>query len=141
MSLLTINLGIISKYMSRIYKEYVIKGKVNDVWNALIDQKLIGKWSGAPAIMSDKVGEEFKLWGGDMHGTNTNVVENERLEQDWYGGDWKEASKVVFDLEQKEDKTILKLTHTELPEDEVDNFSHGWDEYYLNPIKDLIEGN
>lgn len=127
--------------MSRIYKEYVISGKVEDVWSALVDPKQIEKWSGAPAIMSDKVGDEFKLWGGDMHGTNTKVVVNERLEQDWYGGDWKKASKVAFELEKIEDKTNLKLTHTELPEEEVDNFSHGWDEYYLNAIKDLIEGN
>jgi activator of HSP90 ATPase len=127
--------------MSRIYKEYEIKAKVSDVWEALVNPKVIEKWSGAPAIMSDKEGEEFKLWGGDMHGTNTKVITNERLEQDRYGGDWKEASKVVFELEDKGDTTLLRLTHTDLPEDEAENFSQGWDDYYCGAIKELFEGN
>ncbi len=126
--------------MVKIIKQvYLIDAPIEKVWDALVNPKIIEMWSGVSAKMSDKEEAEFELWGGDMHGTNTKVVRNRLLEQDWYGGDWDEPSKVRFELSEKDDQTKVVLTHAGVPEDEVNDFSDGWNRYYLGEIKKLLE--
>lgn len=125
--------------MKAVGKEYLINAPAEKVWQALVDPKVIAKWGGGPAKMDGKEGSKFSLWGGDIHGKNTKVIERKLLEQDWFSGDWKEASKVRFELKAKEQKTRLLLIHENVPQDEFDDISQGWDDYYIGPIKDLLE--
>ena len=73
--------------MNKIKKTYTINSPVGAVWKALTDPKEIEKWGGGPARMSAKAGSNFSLWGGNIWGKNTEVKENSKLVQDWYGGD------------------------------------------------------
>jgi hypothetical protein len=34
---------------------------------------------------------------------------------------------------------VLTLTHTGVPDDVAGDFDAGWDDYYLGPLKDLLE--
>lgn len=106
-----------------------------------MDPKIIEKWSGTKAVMDDKVGTEFELWDADMHGTNTEVIPNKKLAQDWYGGDWKKPSKVVFTLSEKDGVTTVELEHWDLPVGEEHDFEEGWKDYYLGSIKELLESS
>ena len=125
--------------MKEIKQTYLINSPVEKVWDALVNPKVIEKWSGVPAKMDDKAGTKFELWGGDMHGTNTKIVKNKLLEQDWYGGDWDKPSKVRFELSAKNNQTEVTLTHSGVPEEEVNDFADGWKRYYLGEIKKLLE--
>ncbi len=89
--------------------------------------------------MSDEEGAEFSLWSGDIHGTNTKVVKHERLEQDWYGGDWAEASKVKFMLSEANGMTTIQLIQTGVPEAEIESIEDGWKQFYIGPLKELLE--
>ena len=89
--------------------------------------------------MDDKVGTEFVLWGGDIHGTNTRVVKEKMLVQDWYGGDWPEPSRVKFTIASEERGTKVILVHDGIPDDEVDSIRNGWRDYYLGPMKEFLE--
>lgn len=125
--------------MKVIKQKYIIKVPVKKVWKAFISPSEIEKWGGGPARMSDKEGSEFSLWDGDIHGTNTKVVENKILDQDWYGGNWDKPSKVKFEFSSDDKKTTVILTHTDLPEGEEDNFADGWKDYYMGPMKEYLE--
>lgn len=125
--------------MKIIKQTYHIKAPSEKVWQALVDPKIIEQWSGTKAKMDDKVGTHFELWDGDMYGTNTEVVTNKKLAQDWYGGDWKKPSKVVFTLSEKAGVTTVGLGHWDLPDSEFDDFAQGWKDYYLGAIKELLE--
>jgi activator of HSP90 ATPase len=125
--------------MKPIKQTYIIKAPIEKVWDALVNAKTIEKWGGGPAKMQSTQMSQFSLWGGDIHGKNTKVVKNKKLVQEWYGGDWEKPSKVVFELSQKDGKTTVKLTHTNLPEGEEKEFEKGWKEYYLGPLKKLLE--
>lgn len=127
--------------MKIIKKKYLIDAPVEKVWESLVDPKIIVKWGAGPAAMSDKVGAKFKLWGGDIYGKNTKVVVNKELAQDWYGGKWDEPSKVVFTLTKKGDRTLLELVHENVPEKEIADIDSGWDNYYLDPMKEYLEKN
>ncbi|MBI2031865.1 MAG: SRPBCC domain-containing protein [Candidatus Levybacteria bacterium] len=125
--------------MKTIRQEYLINASVERVWRALVDPKEIDKWGAGPAKMDDKVGTKFSLWGGEVHGTNTKVEKNKLLQQDWFGGDWKEPSIVRFVLSEKEGKTKVELVHENVPDDEHDDIDDGWKRYYLGPLKKYLE--
>lgn len=127
--------------MKKIKKKYLMNAPIGKVWESLVNPKIIEKWGGGPAEMSEKENVEFKLWGGDIHGRNTEVIPNKKLVQDWYGGDWDNPSKATFTLTEKEDGTVLELVNENVPDDEAEEISSGWDDYYLGPMREYLEKN
>lgn len=126
--------------MKRIVKTYVIRAPVEKVWSALVEPALIEGWGAGPgAVMDEKPGTAFRLWGGEIHGKNLEVERWKRLVQEWYGGDWDEPSIVTFALSEKNGVTSVRLTHTNVPDDEAESIGEGWDEDYMYPLKELAE--
>lgn len=123
----------------QIVISYTINAQVAEVWQALTDPKIITKWGGGPAKMDGRVGTKFKLWGGDIWGTNIEVKPQSSLKQEWYGGDWPKPSIATFTLTKYGSGTKLKLEHSHVPTDEIKNFEQGWHDYYLGAIKKLLE--
>jgi activator of HSP90 ATPase len=122
-----------------IKQEYKIKAPVASVWLALVTPSEIGKWGAGPAVMDDKVGTQLSLWGGDVWGKNVEVVPNQKLVQEWYGGDWPQPSYVMFTLEEKNGVTTVKLHQENVPEKEYEAIKDGWKRYYLGEIKKYLE--
>lgn len=125
--------------MKSIKQTYLINAPISKVWQAFIDPKIIEQWGGGPAKMDDKEGSEFSLWGGDIYGTNTRVVKEKLLEQDWYGGKWDAPSKLSFGFTSKGDKTEVRMVHKDVPGNEAKDIDQGWKDYYLGPLKELLE--
>lgn len=121
-----------------IQQQYKIKAPMKAVWRALVEPDLIKKWSGAEAKMDARAGGKFRLWDGDIWGTNTFIAEPYHLEQDWFGGKWKHPSKVCMALIPDGNRTIVALCHGDIPEGEKD-FADGWKSYYFEPLKKLLE--
>jgi uncharacterized protein YndB with AHSA1/START domain len=122
-----------------ITKDYMIAAPLREVWRALTEPGIIARWSGGPVEMSAQAGAGFSLWGGDVHGTNLTVEPPLRLVQEWYGGDWEELSIAEFILEGFGSETHLTLLHTRVPDEAAADFDAGWDDYYLGPMKELLE--
>ena len=89
--------------------------------------------------MSDKEGSSFSLWGGDIHGTNLEIVDKSKLVQEWYSGDWPKPSKVSFTLTDDKGETKVELLHENVPKEDADDIAEGWDIYYLGVIKEFLE--
>lgn len=122
------------------YKTYFeIKAEPEDVFTALTNPFTIELWSGESAQMSDQVGDEFSLWGGDIIGKNLEVVKNEKLVQQWYFGDDGSESIVTIKLWPKKSSTSVELSHSNIPEEAYENIVDGWNEAYLGAIKALLE--
>ncbi len=127
--------------MKSIKQTYEINASVDKVWDALVNPKTIEKWGGGPVKMSDQEGFEFVLWGGDIYGKNKEVVKNKKLVQDWFSGKWEKPSIVTFLLTSLDNKTIVELIHTDIPDNEADDIEQGWKDYYMIPLKQLVESN
>jgi len=133
----------------QIKQTYQIAATAETVFKALTDKKLIEEWSGDSASMDVKVGTKFKLWSGSVFGENIKVVPNKLLQQTWFSDNkaWQDfrksgqVSTVTFDLSEKDGQTILKLTHDNVPEADYKNTDDGWREYYLGPLKELVESS
>ncbi|MEX0621639.1 MAG: SRPBCC domain-containing protein [Candidatus Woykebacteria bacterium] len=122
-----------------IRNTYIVAAPVQKVWRALVDPEEIAGWGAGPAVMSEQKDVEFKLWGGDIYGRNTQVVKNKKITQDWYAGDWKHPSKVTIELASQQDKTKVTLHQENVPEDEFKEINDGWDRYYFGEIKKYLE--
>ncbi len=122
-------------------KSYFIGAPPAAVWRALTDPAVIDAWGGGPAEIRAEPGAAFTFWGGDIFGTVTAAEPLHRLVQEWWGDDveWDEASVATFELRPEGEGTRLTLAHTNVPDDEGDEFDAGWDEHYLGPMKELLE--
>lgn len=127
--------------MKSIKQTYAINASIDKVWDALVNPNIIDKWGGGPAKMSDRKGFEFELWGGDIYGKNIEVVKNKKLVQEWFSGKWNKPSIVTFLLSFSGNKTTVELIHTDIPDNEADDISKGWKDYYMIPLKQLVESN
>ncbi|MFI5240645.1 MAG: SRPBCC domain-containing protein [Candidatus Saccharimonadia bacterium] len=126
--------------MKTIVQNYEISATIDQVWEALVSPSKIEEWGGGPSVeMQATKGSEFKLWGGDIYGTNTKVEAPKLLEQDWNTDGFDKPSKVTFALSAKNGVTHLLLTHSNVPDDREQDISEGWKEYYLGPMKQLLE--
>ena len=127
--------------MKTIQQTYIIKASIEQVWQALVDPKIIDAWGGGPAKMDDKAGTKFSLWGGEIFGQNTEVVPNQKLVQDWWDSvsKWDKASKVTFTLQKDQDSIRLELLHTDIPDANAKDIADGWKNFYLGPFKDYLE--
>ena len=125
--------------METIKQSYLINSSPEKVWQALTNPKIIEKWGAGPAEMDDKVGTNFKLWGGDIFGKNTKIIVNQLLEQNWYGGDWDKPSKVTIKLTGKGDETQLDLVQVNIPKEEAEGIAEGWKKFYFGPLKITVE--
>ena len=124
--------------MKTIKQAYKINASVEKVWEALVNPEIINKWGGGPAKMSDKL-EDFSLWGGDVYGKNIEVVPCKLLKQEWYGGKWAKPSIMSFKLSEKDGLTTVELFQTDIPDEEEKDIDMGWKDYYMEPLKKLVE--
>lgn len=127
--------------MKSIKQTYEINASIDKVWDALVNPNIIEKWGGGPAKMSDRKGFEFELWGGEIYGKNIEIVKNKKLVQEWFSGKWDKPSIVTFLLSFSGNKTTVELIHTDIPDNEADDISKGWKDYYMIPLKQLVESN
>lgn len=91
------------------------------------------------AKMSEEVGFEFELWDGEIYGKNIEVIKNKKLVQEWYSGIWDKPSIVTFNLKQTGSKTTVDLKQIDIPDNEARDVEDGWQDYYMNPLKNLLE--
>jgi activator of HSP90 ATPase len=125
--------------MPTIKQTYEINAKAEEVFDALVNPEIIQDWSGDEVKMSADVGAKFSLWGGQMFGTNLEVVKNKKLVQEWCYDQWDKPSKVTFTLKAKGKQTIVELLHEDVPEKSLKSITEGWDIYYLGAIREMFE--
>ena len=129
--------------MKTIKQAYFIKSSLSKVWGALTDPKQIDKWGGGPSKMNDKLDTKFSLWGGSIWGTNTKVIPEKELVQDWYSDSnnrkWESPSIVTFQLKENKDGVNLFLLHDNVPDADEKDINAGWKIYYLGPLKEYLE--
>ena len=124
--------------MPTITQTYEMNAKPEEVFEALVNPEIIQHWSNDEAKMSADVGDKFSLWGGQMFGTNLEVISNKKLVQEWCYDQWKEPTKVTFTIKAKGKGSVVTLLHEDVPEESLKSIAEGWDSYYLGAIRDMF---
>ena len=117
------------------------KASPHDVYEALMDSRKHSQFTGSRAKIGRKVGEKFTAFDGYCEGTNLKLVPDEKIVQTWRASDWPEGhySKVTFSIKEVDSNTRLSLTQTGVPEEQYQDISNGWREFYWKPMKQMLE--
>lgn len=89
--------------------------------------------------MSESEGAAFSLWEGDIHGKNLKVNSKKLLKQEWISKDNDTPGTVTFTLKGSKGVTTVTLVHEGISDKSYDDLSDGWKNYYMGPIKELLE--
>lgn len=119
--------------------------RARDLFEILMDEN---RWKGftqSNAKISKVVGGEFSIFDGSVTGTNVELQEAKLIVQKWRFGSWPDGLfstvRLVFD-EPEPGVTVLKLTHSEVPEEDrygnstvVENTERGWRDLIFHKIR------
>tara|TARA_R110000868_G_scaffold143879_4_gene362601 strand:- start:12061 stop:12939 length:879 start_codon:yes stop_codon:yes gene_type:complete len=123
------------------------------VWKALTDNNELKNWYFDLPGFKAEVGCQFQFTGGHEEGIQylhlckvTEVVPNKKLTYSWRYDGYSGVSYVTFELFDKGNKTLLRLTHTGIetfPLENTDfglhNFEEGWNQIINNSLKKYLD--
>jgi activator of HSP90 ATPase len=112
-----------------------------DVYDALMDSKKHSRFTGAAAKISPKVGGRISAYDGYIEGTNLELKPGKRIVQAWRSSEWPKDhwSEVSFILAKDGKGTRLTFKHSGVPEGDVKDKIKGWEDYYWQPMREMLE--
>ena len=124
-----------------IEQSVTIKAAPHEVYESLMDSHRHSKLTGEKADISRKVGGKFTAYGQYIEGVNLELLPDKKIVQSWRASDWPEGhySKATFLLAEIEGGTQLTLIQTGVPEEQSDDISQGWWDFYWTPMKEQLE--
>ncbi|MFZ6011089.1 MAG: SRPBCC domain-containing protein [Bacteroidota bacterium] len=125
--------------MKDFKKYYIIPAQPEEVYLALTNPLTIQLWSGEPAEMSTEPGSEFSLWEGSISGKNLEFEANKKIVQHWYFGEQQDPSIVTIKLHPHAQGTSVELKHVNIPDQDFENITEGWDEVYFGALQEFYQ--
>jgi len=133
--------------------ERTFNAPVAAVWKAITDKDEMKSWYFDLAEFKAEKGFMFQFSGGPDDGPQylhlcevTEVIPNKKLTYSWRYDGYPGNSFVTFELFEKEENTLLRLTHTGLesfPADNKDfaknNFVKGWTDIIHTSLRKHLE--
>ncbi len=116
----------------------MIPAKASDIYEAWLNSEGHTAITGSPAHVDGKVGGKFTAWDGYIFGTTLEVTPNQRIIQSWRTSEFPDDtpdSRVEVLFEEVPGGTKITLTHSDMPEDQVESYKQGWDDFYFKPMK------
>ncbi|MFN8412579.1 MAG: SRPBCC domain-containing protein [Anaerolineales bacterium] len=115
--------------------------KAETIYQAWLSTQGHTLMTGSPAKVDGRVDGAFTAWDGYIWGTFVELEENKKIIQAWRTGEFPEDaedSHVEIFLEEEKGKTILTLIHSAMPEDQVDDYKQGWEDFYFKPMREYF---
>jgi len=120
--------------MKDFKKYYAIPASPDEVYLAMTTPATIQLWTGEPAEMSTEPGTEFSLWDGSIVGRNLEFESGRKIVQQWYFDTQSEQSIVTLKLHAIKQGTSVELTHTNIPDQDYDDITDGWNNIYFGSL-------
>ena len=117
-----------------------IPASIDTIFSAWLSSEGHSAMTGAQAIATAQVGDEFEAWGGYICGVNLEIEPNRRIVQSWRTvefTDEEESSRLEIRLQADGDSTVIEIHHSNLPEHGM-KYLQGWVEHYFTPMKEYF---
>ncbi|MEL7146466.1 MAG: SRPBCC domain-containing protein [Bacteroidota bacterium] len=125
--------------MKDFKKYYIIPAPPEEVYAALTHEGTIQLWTGDKVEMTAEAGTEFSLWDGSIVGKNLAFEPGRSIEQEWYFGEQEEKSIVKIILHPHKQGTSAELRHSNIPDDDYDEFVDGWNNEYFGALMEFYD--
>jgi activator of HSP90 ATPase len=116
-----------------------------EVYELIMDEKKHAAFTGSEVRMSKEPNGTFSIFDGYCHGYNIELMEGQKIVQAWHFEEngWPDDhfSICTFIFENAGDKTKLIFEQTDVPVHKADELKKGWNDFYWEPMKSLLEGN
>jgi activator of HSP90 ATPase len=119
----------------------VIPAKASDIYNAWLSSEGHAAMTGNPAKVDGKVGGEFTAWDGYIFGSTLELEPDQRILQTWRTSEFPTDapdSRLEILFEEVAGETKVSLIHSDMPEDQVDSYRQGWEDFYFRPMKEYF---
>lgn len=133
--------------------ERTFNAPIDKVWRAITDKDEMKSWYFQLEDFKPKVGFKFDFTGGPEDGPQylhlcevTEVIEGKKLTHSWRYDNYPGNSFVTWELFDKGEQTLLRLTHTGLetfegigPDFVRTSFVGGWTYFMHTALKNYLE--
>jgi activator of HSP90 ATPase len=120
----------------------IIWAKPAEVYEAWLSSEGHAAMTGSPAKVDGEVAGQFSAWEGYIFGKTLELTPNQRIVQAWrtteFPNDASDSHLEVL-LEEVSDGTKVTLIHRDMPEDQVDSYRQGWEDFYFKPMKEYFK--
>ncbi len=126
----------------KIEQTQFIPAKPEDVYDALMDSKKHSAFTGAKATCDPKVGGKFTAWDEYIFGKNLIIRKGKKIVQEWTTTEFPKGyppSILEFSFKAKENGTELRVVHSKVPAEQVEDYRQGWIDSYWNPMRAYFE--
>jgi activator of HSP90 ATPase len=113
-----------------------------DIYAAWLSSEGHAAMTGSPAQVDGKVGGKFNAWDGYIFGKTLELTPNQHIVQTWRTSEFPEDapdSHVEVLLENVAEGAKITLIHRDMPEDQVDSYRQGWEDFYFKPMKEYFK--
>ena len=100
--------------------------------------------TGSPAQVDGTIGGKFSAWDGYIFGSTLDLMPNQRIVQTWRTSEFPEDapdSRLEVLLEDVDGGTKVSFIHTDIPENQMDSYRQGWEDFYFKPMKEYFGNN
>jgi len=98
---------------------------------------------GTEAEIDPRVGGVHRAGDGYISGVFEDLVPGKKIVMSWRTTEFaadQADSRVELRFEAAPEGSVLHLLHTGLPDDQVETYRHGWQEFYFEPMKRYFGG-
>lgn len=119
----------------------IFNAKASDLYNAWLSSEGHSAITGSPANVEGEVGGKFTAWDGYIFGSTLELTPDQRIVQAWRTSEFPDEapdSRLEILFEEVEGGTKVTLTHSGMPEDQVDSYQQGWEDFYFKPMREYF---
>jgi len=121
----------------------VFKSTAAEIYNAWLSTDGHSTITGSNAKVDGTIGGKFTAWDGYIFGTTLELTSNQRIVQAWRTSEFADDapdSRLEVIFEDVEDGAKVILTHSDMPEDQMDGYRQGWEDFYFKPMRAYYGG-
>lgn len=111
------------------------------VYEAWLNSREHGEFTGGSANIEPKVGGAFTAWDGYISGRTRELEPFARIIQSWRTTEFPKASpdsQLEVLLGEAKGGTKIALIHTGIPDGQAAEYKKGWEDYYFKPMKEYF---
>jgi activator of HSP90 ATPase len=119
-----------------ITQSVVLPAPAEDLYATYLDPALHAAVTGAPVTVGAESGAIFRAFGGQISGTTLSVVAPRLIVQSWRSVNFRVGdpdSTLILALTPEGNDGRIDLIHLDVPEQDYQGVSEGWEKYYWAP--------